>query len=145
MKATGQEEAKTQTEEETEEEKKKAEEERKKKAEKEALDNYLLDNARDGFICPISHCLFTDPVLAGDGLAYDRPSLLQWIATCQSKGRPFSSPVTGAAMDPALILDNSHLKSFVGEYVEKQTLIYKEMQVRAKEEGGGGDEEKGEK
>lgn len=132
-------------EEQKEEEKETEEEEKKKQTEKEALDNYLLDNAPDGFICPITHNLFTDPVLTSDGLAYDRPSLLQWVATCQSNGRPFTSPVTGAAMDPTATLDNFHLKSLVGDYVEKQTEIFMQMRVRAQEEEGGGDQEKGEK
>lgn len=33
----------------------------------EAFEDYVVDNARPGFICSISHCLFRDPYITSDG------------------------------------------------------------------------------
>jgi hypothetical protein len=50
--------------------------EEEKKKEQEELEEFLLNNSPPGFLCPLSLALFKDPVLASDGLAYDKPSFL---------------------------------------------------------------------
>lgn len=50
--------------------------EEEKKKEQEELEEFLLNNSPVGFLCPLSLALFKDPVLASDGLAYDKPSFL---------------------------------------------------------------------
>lgn len=65
--AKGDELIKAEEEEQTEEEKKRI---------KEDLEEFLLNNSPAGFLCPLSLALFKDPVLASDGLAYDKPSFL---------------------------------------------------------------------
>jgi hypothetical protein len=60
-------------------------------------------NANPYFICPITHVPFVHPVIASDGITYEKDAIQQWI---QERG---TSPVTRA---PILILcDNDALKS----------------------------------
>ena len=106
------------------------EQEKERRREEKALQEFLLATAPEGFICPISLCLFTQPVLASDGRAYDRPSLVAWAETCQSTGHPFASPVTGEAMDFHAVLPNFHLKALVDEFVEGKTREWQQMQMQ---------------
>ena len=34
----------------------------------------------DDFVCPITRCLFEDPVMASDGETYERAAIEKWIA-----------------------------------------------------------------
>ena len=57
----------------------------------------------DEFICPISHELMEDPVLASDGHAYERREIFRWLCTHNT------SPLTGSVLPnkfltPALAL-----------------------------------------
>jgi hypothetical protein len=44
--------------------------------------------SENNLICPITHKIFQDPVLAGDGHVYERTAIVQWI---QANG---TSPIT---------------------------------------------------
>lgn len=35
----------------------------------------------DGLLCPLSNQLMTDPVMAADGVTYNRPAILEWLTT----------------------------------------------------------------
>ena len=35
----------------------------------------------DSLLCPLSNQLMTDPVMAADGVTYNRPAILEWLAT----------------------------------------------------------------
>ena len=57
------------------------EEDEEEEQEKEEEDeDALFDAAPDGYKCPISLVLLTDPVVAMDGYTYQRDALEQWIA-----------------------------------------------------------------
>jgi hypothetical protein len=45
-------------------------------------------SSEKNLICPITHKIFQDPVLAGDGHVYERPAIIKWI---QANG---TSPIT---------------------------------------------------
>ena len=44
------------------------------------IEEILLDDAPDDYVCPVSLILMTDPVVAMDGISYQRDALLQHIA-----------------------------------------------------------------
>ena len=49
--------------------------------------------------CPITHALMLDPVLASDGVVYEREAIERWIATALGRGaRRVLSPLTRAPL-----------------------------------------------
>ena len=61
--------------------------------------------AQDVFLCPITHELMRDPVVALDGHTYERDAITQWIAT---KKR---SPLTNEQLQAALVIPNITLRA----------------------------------
>ena len=54
-----------------------------------------LDDVDPHFVCPITHELMHDPVVASDGHAYERRALAQWIHESIQKGEgTVTSPLT---------------------------------------------------
>ena len=62
-----------------------------KRKRKGVSDDELIAIA-EPFICPITQELPVDPVIAEDGLTYERKDIEQWL------GRSGTSPMTRAAM-----------------------------------------------
>jgi hypothetical protein len=48
------------------------------------------------FLCPISNGVINDPVIAEDGVTYDRLSIQEWFRSCSQRGLPTTSPITRA-------------------------------------------------
>jgi ankyrin repeat protein len=69
----------------------------------EAFQSFLLETAPDTLICPISHTLFLEPIIAQDERTYEKANLEEWIASCTRKGNPLTSPITGAVMAPGFV------------------------------------------
>jgi hypothetical protein len=69
-----------------------------KEDDEEAFQDFLLETAPAIVICPISHALFREPVIAQDTHTYELEKLQEWIETCTRQGNPLTSPVTGAVM-----------------------------------------------
>lgn len=65
-------------------------------------------------IDPISHELFTDPVIASDGHTYERSSILGWFKQCRQKEEPITSPITRKQMKTVLH-DNIIVKQLIAE------------------------------
>jgi hypothetical protein len=98
-----------------------------------SLEEYLLQHAPDANICPISHCLFQQPVVAMDGHTYSRSEIEAWFATCAKIGQPVTSPKTNALMEP-LVVPNHNVRAHVDEYIERITKEWEEM-MKKEEEG----------
>lgn len=62
--------------------------------------------------CPITMCIFLDPVLASDGFFYERQAIETWL------NKSNKSPVTGVTMNKT-IHKCHELKSYVDKYLEK--------------------------
>ena len=56
-------------------------------------------------ICPITHDLMRDPVLAADGHAYERVAIEDWFS------RQLTSPITGERLDSAMLMPCVPLKN----------------------------------
>ena len=66
----------------------------------------------DEYLCPISHELMEDPVLASDGHAYERRQIERWFA------RSLTSPKTGEALEISTVFPNHPLRRLILEWRE---------------------------
>lgn len=71
----------------------------------------------DGLLCPLSNQLMTDPVMAADGITYNRPAILEWL-TSQS-----ISPVTQTPLPHAALVPNAVVKDAVLGYLRSQLQV----------------------
>jgi len=62
-------------------------------------------NANPFFICPITHLPFVHPVIASDGIMYEKDAIQQWIQECGT------SPVTRAPI--SILRDDDALKHYI--------------------------------
>ena len=74
------------------------------------MDNINISSSN--IICPISHQIYLEPVLARDGFTYERVELVKWL------NKESISPITREKIPDDLIPNNS-IKSIVNEYLVK--------------------------
>jgi hypothetical protein len=60
--------------------------------------------------CPISSEVMTDPVVADDGITYERCYIEEWFEECAARGLAFTSPATAEIINPILI-ENTEMKN----------------------------------
>ena len=64
----------------------------------------MLREEERTFLCPITQELMLEPVVAADGVSYERGAIESWFRTRREAGRPLTSPLTGAVLaDTALV------------------------------------------
>ncbi|KXZ45622.1 hypothetical protein GPECTOR_52g24 [Gonium pectorale] len=68
------------------------------------------------FLCPITHDVMADPVIATDGYSYDRTAITTWLA------RHETSPLTNARMPGATLIPNHALRSAIMEWKQRNGL-----------------------
>lgn len=78
------------------------------------------------FLCPITHQLFNDPVLAEDGHTYERDAIVQWI---QKHG---TSPVTRQPLNINQLRSNCTIKNLVDEIRSKDYYFKLDTHVKKK-------------
>lgn len=66
------------------------------------------------YLCPISHEIMSDPVVAKDGHTYDRSSIEKWFKT---KGKPIS-PKTNKELSSEELVPNYSLRSIIQDFKE---------------------------
>lgn len=93
-------------------------------------------------ICPVSLCLFKNPVVASDGHTYEKQSLLKLF---EIHGTGTRSPVTRELLDPNYVLPNRAVRSMVDSFRERDLLIGKAAFAKANETDGTGREAKRQK
>lgn len=69
----------------------------------------LNEGIPEEFICPITHKLFEDPVVAQDGHTYERSAIEDWFR------RSVSSPMTGIHISTALF-ETRTFKSMIDKW-----------------------------
>lgn len=79
---------------------------------------FLLKRARREDKCPLSGALLTDPVIASDGITYDRAALHAFAAAEAAEDRPLLSPVTGQPI-ARVFFPNQNVKRLVETAVEE--------------------------
>ena len=81
-------------------------------------------NIPDDYLCPITHDLLKDPVLAADGQTYEKKAIIEWF----SKGHK-KSPLTGQTLAHTNLQENYRLKSIIESFKERLPMIQREQQV----------------
>lgn len=77
----------------------------------------------ENLVCPISLCIFCDPVIAEDGFTYERESILRIFNSTNI------SPMTKQKFDSRILFPNIGMKSLVSEIISKSPEIAKEVYV----------------
>jgi len=98
-------------------------------AQKEQMANAEVAIDRDipeAFLCPITHRVMRDPVLAFDGRSYEREAIEEYLK------KHNKSPVTGAeAMTTiSMVFPNHELSSRIIEFIEAQEMVSEEGQSK---------------
>eukprot|EP00929_Paragymnodinium_shiwhaense_P018391 TRINITY_DN12893_c0_g1_i1.p1 TRINITY_DN12893_c0_g1~~TRINITY_DN12893_c0_g1_i1.p1 ORF type:complete len:976 (+),score=207.52 TRINITY_DN12893_c0_g1_i1:84-2930(+) len=71
-------------------------------------------------ICPISHELFSDPVLAADGFTYERRCIEEWFRKpAAAGGAALKSPMTGKPLGSTALISNLAVRSLCQDYRER--------------------------
>ena len=79
------------------------EEERKEEFKK----TEIYGKFEDDCICPITHELMTDPVMAADGFSYEREAITSWFRQYDT------SPCTNMVLDHKFLTPNIQLKNII--------------------------------
>jgi len=64
-----------------------------------------------------------DPVVAEDGITYERAMLDLWMQT----SRPLSSPITRQQLTPGVYFPNRALQSVIREFVEERVQLRNQL------------------
>lgn len=67
------------------------------------------------FLDPFTNVVFTDPVVAADGITYERACLVQWFEQQRAASKPTSSPITRARIGTT-VSPNSDLLARIREH-----------------------------
>ncbi|CAF1499813.1 unnamed protein product [Rotaria sp. Silwood1] len=78
------------------------------------------------FLCPITHQIFKDPVLAEDGHTYEREAIVQWI---QNHG---TSPLTRQLLRVNKLHSNFTIKKIVDEFQSKNFCFKLDEHIKKK-------------
>ena len=108
-----------------------------------------INDAAKEFICPITHALPVDPVMAKDGKIYEREAILEWF---RKKDGDATSPSTGRVIDTELVpvvqvrntieslIQTGAIEGEIAEAWQKSLEFQKRVkEMRAKAEGGDGE------
>ena len=85
------------------------------------IEQKLETSSDSRFLCNLTLALLKDPVLAADGLIYEKRSFEQWLATERAQGRGPSkarSPVTNAILANSSLHPDEELKQEIRDAVQ---------------------------
>jgi hypothetical protein len=66
------------------------------------------------FLCPISHDIMTDPVIAKDGFTYERKNIKLWFESHDT------SPLTSVVLSDYNLTTNQTLRASIKDYLESK-------------------------
>lgn len=72
----------------------------------------VVSAPRDDWLCPITHSLMRDPVVAADGQTYERLAIERWFAQRQT------SPLTGETLASSALTPAAPLQKDIRDYAE---------------------------
>lgn len=64
------------------------------------------------FICPITHCVMTDPVVAADGYSYEREAITRWFGTSRR------SPISNQRLPNVDLIPNYALRALLKTLID---------------------------
>jgi hypothetical protein len=68
-----------------------------------------LEQVSEALCCPITHEVFVDPVVAADGITYERRAIVDWLSTHNT------SPMTNTVLPNLQLHPNSLVKTLAEE------------------------------
>jgi len=72
-------------------------------------------------VCPISLVLMTnDPVVAADGITYERVSIEEWFKKSKTKGSAIYSPVHGTEMESMVLTPNISVRNMARAFKDEK-------------------------
>jgi len=75
----------------------------------------------DELVCPISLVLMTnDPVVAADGITYERVSIEDWFQKSKTKGSVIYSPVHGTEMESLVLMPNISVRNMARAFKDNK-------------------------
>jgi len=101
-------------------EQKRDDDKRKLQIEAEKDTEISHSNVPDGFLCPITHTVMVDPVIAGDGQTYERDAIERWLRTHST------SPMTGAKMESTSLTSNFALRDVINQVKSSASFMVRE-------------------
>ena len=78
----------------------------------------------EAFLCPITHRVMHDPVLAFDGRSYEREAIEEYLK------KHNKSPITGVEAITTMVFPNHDLRSRIIAFIEAQELASEEKQSK---------------
>eukprot|EP00002_Diphylleia_rotans_P036629 TRINITY_DN8092_c0_g1_i2.p1 TRINITY_DN8092_c0_g1~~TRINITY_DN8092_c0_g1_i2.p1 ORF type:complete len:356 (-),score=61.93 TRINITY_DN8092_c0_g1_i2:461-1528(-) len=66
------------------------------------------------FVCPITMEIMKDPVVAGDGISYERRAITQWLLS------KHHSPMTGLPFSSKSVVTNQNLRSLIERHLDEK-------------------------
>lgn len=66
------------------------------------------------FLCPITHEVLQEPVVASDGFTYEKQAITKWLA----KAEMHKSPMTGDSLSSAQLVPNHLVRAMIVDYFE---------------------------
>ena len=78
---------------------------------------------KDSFLCPITHEIMFDPVIAIDGHTYERDAILEAL------GRSMLSPMTGQPMESRNLISNYNIRGMIREFLTQHPEYWREVYV----------------
>lgn len=80
----------------------------------EELIRALRDEPPDEFICPITHHIMRDPVVAPDGQRYERSAIEAWFGSGEKR-----SPMTNEEFEDTTLVPDTELRTRIAEYLRE--------------------------
>merc|ERR1719192_1802671 len=78
----------------------------------------------EAFLCPITHRVIQDPVIAFDGRSYEKEAIEEYLQ------KHNKSPVTGAEAITTMVFPNHDLRSRIIAFIEAQEMASEENQSK---------------
>jgi hypothetical protein len=100
------------------------------------IEQKLETSSNSRFVCNLTLVLLKDPVLAADGLIYEKLSFEQWLATERAQGRGPSkarSPVTNAILANSSLHPDEELQQEIRDAVQAAKSAHANHLNRARE------------
>jgi hypothetical protein len=69
-----------------------------------------MSNVSEQLVCPITHTIISDPVIADDGYTYEKSAIITWIT---QKG---TSPITRDPISISSLKPNRLIKDMIDQY-----------------------------
>ena len=92
--------------------------------------NHMRETLQEQFICPISHEIMIDPVVAPDGHTYERVQIEAWFASHST------SPSTNARLESKSLVPNHALRKTIGVFYDLPTISRRQSQQTTSYSGG---------